>query len=75
MEEKSDLFFNMMTLILSCSMLILLNATAKTPINSINMSGYTCRGNKQIYYFVSFHSQQGQLLKKRICSSRSKFFL
>ena len=34
------------------------------------MSGSTCRGSK---YFASFH-RRGQLLKERICSSRSKFF-
>ena len=39
------------------------------------MSGYTSRGsNFAIFIFVSLFSGS-QLLKERICSSRSKFFL
>ena len=37
------------------------------------VNGYTCRGSNSSNFYASLLSW-GQLLKERICSSRSKFF-
>ena len=38
------------------------------------VNGYTFRGSNSYFLFFASHLIRGQLLKKRICSPRSKFF-